>query len=85
MKPRGPISYQITKGANMFWNPFRWLRECYHARLRKIDIEVLWPACREESKSLADAKLAFLRHTEKDFAWRALSDVGRRAVVEGLR
>lgn len=85
LKPSGPVIYSIFKGANVFPNPIRWLRDRYHARLRKTDIDILWPAYREGSNFLADAKFAFSQHTEHNFAWRNLSVAERRAVVEGLK
>lgn len=45
----------------------------YCARLRAIDIRILWPACQEQAKHLDDAMSIFVHHVFNDFAWRRLS------------
>ena len=47
-----------------------WLRDRWRARQRRIDTEILWPLCREKTKSLDAAKAAFKLHTTIDAAWR---------------
>lgn len=47
-----------------------WWRE----RQRSIDIELLWPICRDKTECLDDARTAFAIHAFMDPAWRCLGD-----------
>jgi len=53
---------------------FRWLRDLWHARQRMIDLDVLWPACRETAPTLDRARAAFAVHAFNDPAWQRLGD-----------
>jgi hypothetical protein len=53
---------------------FRWWR-MYQ---RRLDKQLLWPACKEEAPDLETARTVFLLHTEVDQAW---SDVSRDEAV----
>ena len=55
----------------------RWLQGLWHARQRKIDMDVLWPSCIAQARDLDHAKAAFAVHAFNDPAWMFL---GRDAV-----
>lgn len=55
----------------------RWLQGWWHARQRKIDMDILWPVCVEQACDLDHAKAAFAMHAFNDEAWMFL---GRDAV-----
>jgi hypothetical protein len=46
----------------------------WHARQRRIDLDVLWPICRREANNLDHAKAAFAVHAYHDPAWLELGD-----------
>lgn len=48
----------------------RWWR----ARQRRIDIAILWPACKEYAGDLDQARAAFAIHAYMDPAWTSLGD-----------
>jgi len=50
----------------------RWLRDLYYAKLRRLDLEILWPQCREHAANLEQARAAFARHASSDPAWLIL-------------
>jgi hypothetical protein len=60
----------------MLWN---WLQRRWHAQQRRIDMDILWPACLREARDLDHAKAAFARHCMHDEAWLAL---GENAIIE---
>jgi hypothetical protein len=41
----------------------------WKARQRRIDIQVLWPACKTQAVDLDHAKAAFAYHAFNDSAW----------------
>ena len=45
---------------------FRWLVGRYYARLRRLDIEVLWPTMCERAMSLGEAQMAMVVHASRD-------------------
>jgi hypothetical protein len=47
----------------------RWLLGLYYARLRRIDLEILWPSCRDQAWSIDHARAAFAVHAFRDPAW----------------
>jgi hypothetical protein len=47
-----------------------WLR----ARQRAIDIDILWPSCRDQTDDLDHARAAFAMHAFHDRAWLVLGD-----------
>ncbi len=51
----------------LFWGWF-------HARCRRLDLAILWPACKEHAPTLAHAKAAFAYHAFNDPAWLALGE-----------
>lgn len=55
-----------------------WLADYWHAKQRQIDLDVLWPSCKEAAHEqglpLAHAKMAFAAHCYHDHAWLALGE-----------
>lgn len=43
----------------------RWWRK----RQRRIDLEILWPVCKENSETIFQARAAFTMHCYMDPAW----------------
>lgn len=52
----------------------RWLRDRWHARLRAIDLRILWPVCRDNAEDLDHARAAFAIHAMHDPAWLSLGE-----------
>jgi hypothetical protein len=48
--------------------------EWFDGRRRKIDIEILWPMCKEQATTLDDARAVFAHHALHDSAWRRLGE-----------
>lgn len=57
---------------------FRWLLSPWHYTQRSIDLQFLWPACKQAAKArgrdLEDAKAAFAFHAFNDTPWLALGE-----------
>jgi hypothetical protein len=52
-----------------------WLLRWWRKRQRAIDLDILWPACREEADGDLDvAKAAFAVHAFHDPAWLELGE-----------
>lgn len=51
---------------------FTRIRDMYNERRRRIDVEVLWPSCRDQAESLEYARAAFSLHAHSDPAWLRL-------------
>jgi hypothetical protein len=51
----------------------------YYARLRHMDMDILWPSILAEAKDLDVAKALLYKHAMMDPAWRIL---GEEAIVE---
>jgi hypothetical protein len=61
----------------------RWLMNWWRARQRQIDLEILWPTCKELAPDLDHAKAAFAVHAFNDTAWLCLgADVIVAAIDE---
>jgi hypothetical protein len=58
----------------------RWLIRWWHKRQRAIDVEILWPACRDQAATLDAARAAFTMHAFHDPAWQELgsAEIHRR-------
>ena len=41
----------------------------WHALNRKTDMNTLWPACRDLSEDMNEARMAFYLHVSNDPAW----------------
>lgn len=63
----------------------RWPLRWWHARQRRIDVDILWPAMRRAAPTLPDAHAAFLMHTRLDRAWDDLSEDEITAIVLELK
>jgi hypothetical protein len=48
------------------------VRTIWHARQRKIDLEILWPVCLDAAESLDEARAVFALHAYNDRAWLCL-------------
>lgn len=46
-----------------------WIAKAWRKRLRKSDMEMLWPSCVAQAKDLDHAKMAFAVHAFNDEAW----------------
>jgi hypothetical protein len=53
---------------------WRLIAAWWHARQRRIDLDILWPICRREANDLDHAKAAFAVHAYHDPAWLELGD-----------
>jgi hypothetical protein len=62
----------------------RWIVGKYYARLRRLDIEVLWPAIKKEALNVDDAKLVFTHHADCDPAWIFLGSKKIDEIIGGL-
>jgi hypothetical protein len=56
----------------------------WHARQRQIDLEILWPSCRDQAPDLDVAKAAFAMHAFHDNAWLVLGEDEIYRIIEGL-
>lgn len=54
----------------------------WRARQRKIDIEMLWPICKQGASDLDHARAAFAMHVFHDEAWMA--DFNEDELIERL-
>jgi hypothetical protein len=57
----------------------------WHARQRAIDIEILWPACRDQAPDLMHAREVFYVHAMCDEAWRSLGHEELTGIIKGLQ
>jgi hypothetical protein len=55
-----------------------------HRYRRKLDIEILWPRCREHAPSLYQARLAFTVHAFNDPAWLCLGKTEIAKIIDRL-
>jgi hypothetical protein len=46
-----------------------WLGKWWRKRQRKIDIQILWPACKQQATTLDIARNIFAAHAFNDTAW----------------
>ena len=51
---------------------FDWFFRWWHRRQRKIDLEILWPACKAQAPDMDHAKAVFAFHAFNDLAWTEL-------------
>jgi hypothetical protein len=56
----------------------------WHARQRRIDLDILWPICRREANDLDHAKAAFAVHAYRDPAWLELGEDDLFAFIDRL-
>jgi hypothetical protein len=62
----------------------KWLRQRWNRRRRRIDMQVLWPACLKNAPTLDHAKAAFAQHVFHDTAWAEFSPRELYAFIDGL-
>jgi hypothetical protein len=55
-------------------NIFHEIRSLWRQHQRKLDLQILWPTCREKAKTLEEARMAFGIHAYHDPAWNELGD-----------
>jgi hypothetical protein len=63
----------------------RWLKSIWYWRSRRADLEILWPACREQAKDIYHARAAFAVHALHDRAWLVLGRRKVERIIDGLR
>lgn len=63
----------------------RWLQGLWYARLRKIDMQILWPSCVSQAHDLDHAKMAFAVHAFSDPAWMFLGHDAVRGFIDKLQ
>jgi hypothetical protein len=57
----------------------------WRARLRRIDLEILWPTCKREAPDLDHAKAIFAVHAFNDPAWVSLGQARLIEMIDELR
>lgn len=57
---------------------YGWWRD----RQRAIDLDILWPSCKQHAHSLTDARIAFLKHMSMDPAWSGMTEEELERFVE---
>jgi hypothetical protein len=63
-----------------------WMADFYAQRMRRIDLDILWPVCKEESGGrLERARMAFKMHTAIDPSWHRLGEDRINEIVDGLQ
>ena len=52
----------------------------YNHQRRQVDLQILWPACKENARDLEHARAAFAMHAFNDSAWTRLGgdEIARR-------
>ena len=63
----------------------QWLRRWWHARQRKVDLNILWPQIRIRATSLEQARKAFLMFAVHDESWKCLGEEGIYQEILKLR
>ena len=65
------------------WGVLRSLFD-FNERRRRIDLEILWPACKSNARDLDHAKAAFAFHAHNDPAWLALGEEEMHKRIDAL-
>jgi hypothetical protein len=63
---------------------WRAIVELWRARQRKLDVQLLWPLCKQSADDLDHAKAAFFMHAMSDPAWLCLSEEEIIAQIDQL-
>lgn len=63
---------------------WRAIRALWNRRRRKIDIQILWPLCRDGAGDLENARDAFAMHAMNDSAWSDLTGEEIYAIIMRL-
>lgn len=53
-------------------------------RRRDLDLQILWPACKENAHDLDHAKAAFALHAFNDEAWKPLGEDEIKRRIDAL-
>ena len=61
------------------------IQNWWHARQRRIDMDILWPICLREARDLDHAKAAFAVHALHDSAWMCLGEDAVIAFIDRLK
>jgi hypothetical protein len=56
----------------------------WYARMRRFDLQILWPTCKAEARDLDHARAAFAVHAFNDPAWLALGQDGLMTAIDEL-
>lgn len=62
----------------------RWLTNLIHRHQRALDIQILWPSCRDISPDLEQARAAFGLHAYHDKAWLVLGEDEIKRIIYNL-
>jgi hypothetical protein len=57
----------------------------WHARQRRIDLEILWPQIKANARDLDHARRAFAFHAFNDSAWTCLGEGNIEKIIEELK
>lgn len=63
---------------------WRLIQSWWCARQRRIDLEILWPICRDGANDLDHAKAAFAVHAFNDPAWLELGEDEIFNIIDGF-
>jgi hypothetical protein len=61
-----------------------WPMDWWYERQRSLDLEVLWPSCRDQAPDLDHARAAFAYHAFHDKAWLVLGDEEIKRRIDNL-
>lgn len=61
-----------------------WLLSFWYKRQRAIDLQILWPSCRDLAPDLDHAKAAFAVHAYHDRAWLTLGEAEIWRIIKVL-
>jgi hypothetical protein len=62
-----------------------YLISLWRRRQRSIDLQVLWPACKDHAQDLDQARVAFAIHAYRDKAWLCLGEDEIRRQINELQ
>jgi hypothetical protein len=79
MTAETPITYVTADEARVVGDGkgtdlMQWFWNWYDARRRRIDLDILWPVCKEHARDLDQAKAAFAIHAFNDPPWLSLGE-----------
>lgn len=76
----------MTTWTLRFGSPISGIGRLWRRHLRRIDLKILWPACKEKAPNMEIAKGAFAVHAFNDSAWtRDFSEAELTKFIEELR
>lgn len=62
----------------------RWLLNLWYWRQRGVDLEILWPICKQKAPNLDMAKTMFALHALSDPAWLCLGEAEMERRIDQL-